>query len=155
MIRLRSYRPDDRAFFVALMASPQAMAWLEGAKPQAQAHALFDRLLAERGQMAAGLLLGPDGRAIGHGYLRHLSPGSEAELGLVLTPEMWGQGYGTEAVRRLLELALVGHGCRRVISTVEPGHGASCRMLEKAGMACRTQLQDRSGSYLLYEYRAE
>lgn len=55
------------------------------------------------------------------------------ELGYALAPDAWGQGFATEAVRALLEVAFVHRGVRRLVARVFEGNTASERVLIKAG----------------------
>lgn len=56
------------------------------------------------------------------------------ELGYVLDPAFWSQGYATETTRLLLELGFDGLGLHRIAATCHPDNAASARVLEKAGM---------------------
>jgi RimJ/RimL family protein N-acetyltransferase len=55
-----------------------------------------------------------------------------AEVGYWITPECWGRGYATEAVRGLLSLARVA-GHRRIVGRHAVDNPASGRVLRKAG----------------------
>lgn len=61
-----------------------------------------------------------------------------AHLGYWLTPEVWGRGYATEAVRAVLRLArTLGH--REVSARHRIDNPASGRVLEKAGFSAAQQ----------------
>jgi RimJ/RimL family protein N-acetyltransferase len=64
--------------------------------------------------------------------------GVQAEIGYVLDPEHGGQGYATEAVTALVELALSpvpdGLGLRRVHAELFADNGPSARLLERVGL---------------------
>lgn len=55
-----------------------------------------------------------------------------AGYGLVVST--WNQGYATEALRAVLDHALAQPGMLRVVAQAPVGHGASRRVMEKAGM---------------------
>jgi ribosomal-protein-alanine N-acetyltransferase len=71
-----------------------------------------------------GLLLG----GTGFGFA---SP-DEAVTGYVLARDAWGQGYATEALTAMLDVARA-VGLRRLYALVHPEHRASWRVLEKCG----------------------
>lgn len=72
-----------------------------------------------------------------------LHPGSEHDqVGYALARDRWGRGYGTEALRRVLEEATGPLGMARVHVTVHPENAASIRVLEKAGLARAGTLED-------------
>ena len=57
-----------------------------------------------------------------------------ALIGYVFCRHAWGQGYATEAVRRIVDLAFEHFAVWRVWATCAPQNPASRRVLEKAGM---------------------
>src|SRR5690606_11785104 len=71
-----------------------------------------------------GLLLGSTGLACD-------GPG-RAETGYVLAQDAWGQGFATEALRAMVELAPA-VGVRRLYALCHTEHAASARVLEKCG----------------------
>ncbi len=60
--------------------------------------------------------------------------GHRADLGYVLAPSHWGQGYATEATRAVVEWALAQPALFRVWAFCDIANPASARVLEKAGM---------------------
>ncbi len=59
--------------------------------------------------------------------------GSEAELGYLLQPEYWGQGYGNEIAEVLLEVAKTDPRLKRVYAITDPQNIASRKILLKNG----------------------
>lgn len=57
-----------------------------------------------------------------------------AETGYVLAVDAWGQGYATELLGAMVELAR-GLGVRELTAGCHPDHRASIRVLEKQGFA--------------------
>lgn len=81
------------------------------------------------------------GEVVGFGGLIHFAGhGNEPEIKYALLRSAWGRGLATEAARGLLDVARH-HGLTKVIATVDPQHGASQRVLAKAGME-RGELRD-------------
>ncbi len=62
-------------------------------------------------------------------------------LGYVLVPAAWGQGYATELVRAVVA-HLVACGVTRIVALVTAGNRASTRVLDKAGFAHTRVLPD-------------
>ena len=59
----------------------------------------------------------------------------KAITGYVLARDAWGQGYATEALRAMVEVAR-GVGVGRLSALCHPQNLASWRVLEKCGFAC-------------------
>ncbi|MCB9461544.1 MAG: GNAT family N-acetyltransferase [Anaerolineaceae bacterium] len=65
-----------------------------------------------------------------HPNLRH----SRAEIGYWVGKEYWGQGYATEAARRMVRFVFEDLGLNRIEASYFVGNPASRRVMEKAGM---------------------
>ncbi len=72
------------------------------------------------------------GTIVGAMHLRVTPP--RAELGFNIARAHWNQGYGTEAVRKVVAFALGLPGIQRVQAMCHVENGASARVLEKGGM---------------------
>lgn len=80
----------------------------------------------------------------------------EAELGITIGErQYWGQGYGTEAVRLLVEYLLGKMGLRRVHLKTLTWNRRAHRCFEKAGFAECGRAQRGGGSFMLMEFRRE
>jgi RimJ/RimL family protein N-acetyltransferase len=68
----------------------------------------------------------------------------EGEAWYLLEPRVWGQGYGTEALRALLALGFDDLGLHRIWACCVPANVGSARVMEKNGMRlegrCRQNL---------------
>lgn len=75
-------------------------------------------------------------RAIGFGRLA-LDPHQPraATFGFALDPDTWGNGFGTETVRLLLDCAFEDLGLHRVWGARSPLNTASARTMERAGLS--------------------
>jgi 4a-hydroxytetrahydrobiopterin dehydratase len=60
--------------------------------------------------------------------------GPTAQVGYTVVEPSWGQGYATEALGALLARLLADPEVERVVAETLAGHGASRRVMEKAGM---------------------
>jgi RimJ/RimL family protein N-acetyltransferase len=67
---------------------------------------------------------------------------SEAEIGFTLAPTNHGMGYGTEAVRGLLEYAFDMLRLRRVIAVTDALNSAAAALLERVGMRREAHFHD-------------
>ncbi len=59
---------------------------------------------------------------------------AQAEIGFTLAREFHGQGYGTEAISRLLDYLFVDLNLHRVRANCDPQNIASIKLLQKVGM---------------------
>jgi [ribosomal protein S5]-alanine N-acetyltransferase len=58
------------------------------------------------------------------------------DLGYILAPQHQGKGYGTEAVRAVLDYCVGRLGAHRVQALVHPDNTASIRLVERLGFRC-------------------
>ena len=84
----------------------------------------------------------------GHGWVTLAE--DEPELGCIIHPNYQMRGYGTELARAIVHYALSDGGMDRVFGTIDVGHTASIRMLEKSGMELEREERDEEGVYLVY-----
>ncbi|MEW1718415.1 GNAT family N-acetyltransferase [Streptomyces sp. NPDC093109] len=75
---------------------------------------------------------------------------STASINYVLRDDMWGNGYATEAVRRLARFAFAVPGLDRLTARHHPENPASGRVLAKSGFVCTGCDDD---DYVTYELR--
>jgi RimJ/RimL family protein N-acetyltransferase len=78
--------------------------------------------------------LSQTGRVIGACGLTVNTANRCASIGYVYNPDVWGQGYATEAAGAILDLGFRHLDLHRVIGTCNTNNVASARVLEKCGM---------------------
>ena len=61
-------------------------------------------------------------------------PDAQIEVGYLLKPSAWGQGFATEACRRLLRFAFEQTDLAEVVATTDPENAKSHHVLQKCGM---------------------
>jgi [ribosomal protein S5]-alanine N-acetyltransferase len=83
-----------------------------------------------------GRLIGSVGIGIRSGEHRR------GELGYVLNRDCWGQGFATEATRRLVRFGFDELDLHRIEATCHPDNRGSARVLEKAGFQFEGRLRD-------------
>ena len=97
-----------------------------------------------------------DGRYIGElGFLeglREIAPAQtgKPEMGWALSPDIWGQGYASEAALAALQWAAEPMRGLDISCIIEPGHVASLRIAEKLGFTCRTETTFRGKPILQF-----
>ena len=66
-----------------------------------------------------------------------------AEIGFILAPSHWGQGFASEAVRRALRFGFGEMGLHRVEADVDPENAGSFALLERIGFVREGHLRQR------------
>jgi RimJ/RimL family protein N-acetyltransferase len=143
-LRLRRPRPADAALVFARYASdPEVTRYLGW--PTHKSVADTDGFLAYCNSEWERWPIGPylvdskvDGRLLGSTGLGFETP-EQAATGYVFARDAWGQGYATEALSAMRELAR-GLGVERLYALCHPDHRASHHVLEKCGFLCEGRL---------------
>jgi [ribosomal protein S5]-alanine N-acetyltransferase len=68
-------------------------------------------------------------------------PEAKIEIGYSLKKSAWGQGYASEACKRLLRFAFEETALSEVVAVIDERHGASRRILEKSGMVYQGRMR--------------
>jgi len=109
----------------------------------------------ERGYGHWAVTLKLDGRLVGWDGLEYLPETRENEVAYLLSHQVWGCGYATEAARAAVRYGLETAGLQAIIGLVHPGNIGSIRVLEKCGLTfidrkiywglemCRYRLESR------------
>lgn len=137
-LRLRPVCPADRPELIALEADAEVMRYLNGGASVPEAGLVDADFLTPRGVEPEVLAaeLRESGAFIGwfalfdDGLVDGLRT---AEIGYRLARFAWGQGYATEGVQALVDVALQRLGYDRVRAETMAVNLASRRVLEKAG----------------------
>lgn len=75
------------------------------------------------------------------------------DIGYVLHPDYWGQGYAVEAARGLAHAGFRDFGLQRIVATCDQRNKASARVMEKLGM--RREGAFRQSKFIQGEWRDE
>lgn len=145
---LRQFRADDLEPLLVFHSDPQAVRYVPYPPRDREAVAtVLQRKMASTAWRQEGDLLelavtkSDDGTVLGDVLLALRSVEHETvEVGYIFAPEHGGQGYATEAVRALLQLAFGQLGARRVTARVDARNTASRRLLERLGLRLEAQL---------------
>jgi RimJ/RimL family protein N-acetyltransferase len=152
--------------FVALTADARAMRYWDPRGPftREQAEERFARVLARTREHGFGrrwIVLKDTGEGVGFTETKLLGEGyapvppDDVELGWMLTPSVWGNGYATEAGRAARDEAFERLGLESVIALHHPDNRASGRIMEKLGMTFERDGADPQGPYKLYRLPRE
>lgn len=76
------------------------------------------------------------------GFTRIDQDNGVVEIGYVINPEYWGQGYATEAARRVMEFAFEELKVNRVEARFMFGNDASLKVMTKIGMKFEGYLRE-------------
>lgn len=89
---------------------------------------------------------------IGYAVLRHPHPDvvelqpSDVEIGWLLLPSAWGQGYATEAASALRDEGFERLSLDRIVARYQAANTASGRIMDKIGMQFERDAVDRFGN---------
>jgi len=160
---LREFEGEDWRAVHAYRSNPEVKRYeLFGPNTEAETRELIARALAARQeeprtrfhlavvQRADGLLIGEVVLIVRSAEHR------EAEIGFMLHPDCWGQGYATEAAHALLLFGFRQLGLHRIAAECLADNEASAQVLTKIGMRLEGRrreirwLRDRWCDSLLY-----
>ena len=83
------------------------------------------------------------GKMIGTcGFTKIDNENNSVEIGYIINPKFWGNGYATEAVKRILQFAFEELNVNRVEAKFMFGNEASLAVMEKSGMKLEGYLRD-------------
>ncbi len=141
-LRLRRWRPEDRAPFAAMNADPEVRRYFPGLLTREQsdaAAARFDAALARDGFGLFALELPGEAGFIGFTGITRVTfeaPFTPAvAIGWRLSTAYWGRGLATEAARACLGFGFGTLGLSEIVAFCVPDNIASRRVMEKLGMS--------------------
>lgn len=146
-----------RDCFVKLNCDPVARSEMNGPHNQESANRLFNTILNLSSHSPWQCLAVTDKQTkgfIGHVFLIEDEDNHDAglnfELGFIFDPAYWGKGIASEVLAEFLPLALKNIEPTNVIATVNVGHYASQKILEKLGFVFARTAEDDYGPYRYY-----
>ena len=144
-LSLREFAPEDFEALREMDGDPEVLRWRSRLviTPEmtreflAQAAAAAE---APRQLYAFAVTLRADGQLVGQCGLTIVNRGyDEAFLWYSLNRQVWGQGYTTEAARRVLQFGFEAAGLRRIFAECKLENQASARVMEKIGLRTESQ----------------
>lgn len=122
---------DDLEFMLRLTGNADVVRYLPGMITDRDMMLGWFRSLGEKDNEIV-VFLKETGEPIGECSMTPKIDGNGWEIGYMLLPEYWKQGYGTEIVQWIVRTAR-GVGVRRITAATHHGNEASIRLLEKMG----------------------
>ncbi|WP_349512985.1 GNAT family N-acetyltransferase [Erythrobacter sp. NFXS35] len=130
---LRKVRPaEDFAAMHAILANPQAMAFWSSLPHESEDQSLdwLADMAAIPPAEGADFIVEYQGQPIGKaGFYRF------PEIGFLFAPDVWGQGFASEAIYAVLANGFAEHGLEGALADVDPRNAASLRLLARLGFA--------------------
>ena len=121
--------------YLAMVNDIEHVAWFIGARrdpiPEEKEHRWVQKKLAENAALFS-MLEKDTGAFIGNIELMDIADRA-GELGIAITAAMQDKGYGTEAVRAMVDYGMDTLGLRRVFLKVFPDNARAIRVYEKCG----------------------
>jgi RimJ/RimL family protein N-acetyltransferase len=79
----------------------------------------------------------------------------EVEVAYLITKDLWGQGYGTEAAQAILDYAFERLHLSGLICLIDHDNQASIKVATRIGMTFEREGADSLGPFLLYSIRKQ
>ena len=129
-LRLSRYESNLERQFVTLNTDPVVRAHMDGALETEAARRFFrDSIVGS--QFCWAVM--DDSGYVGHAYLVPTDAAEVREIGFLFAQRVWGRGYATEVVRRLIEFAAEQPDVDALVATADLANEASLRVLDKHG----------------------
>ena len=127
---LRPAREDDLDAIHAILSNPQAMTYWSSPPHETleQSRDWLQKMIGVRVPEGEELIVERDGKVIGKAGLWRFP-----EIGFILHPDFWGQGYAQEALNLVIGRAFEVHGVPRIEADVDPRNLGSLKLLSRLG----------------------
>jgi RimJ/RimL family protein N-acetyltransferase len=134
-MQLRAQTDDDEALLYRIAAELDTWEQRGPKAPQPLTLAAYRRAQAERGEDGSvEFVVTVDGALVGRSTLFHLDPlARHAEVGIALLAEARGQGYGTAALRLIVDFGFTRLNLRRLHLVVLESNAGAIAAYRKVG----------------------
>jgi len=138
---LRRWCDEDRKPFARMNGDPMVMEYMPRSLKETESNALVDRFIKHYDKHGYGLYAlerKEDGAFVGFTGLQrvpfkaHFTPATE--IAWRLDYEFWGQGYGSEAARAVLDHGFHEQGLDEIVAFTVHDNARSIGVIEKIGM---------------------
>ena len=134
-LRLKPLEDADLEFVEALVQDPAVRRFLGGPVEPRRARAVALGYLGAAPRETVWVVRHKASPVpVGLVFLSNPKRAQETELSYMFKSEVWGAGFATEAVQRVLSHALSTLRRPRVFAMTQAANGASCRLLQRIGM---------------------
>ncbi|WP_394740822.1 GNAT family N-acetyltransferase [Natronococcus roseus] len=143
-VELQPIERDDAAFLAGLVNDPRVRRHLGAADPlnRIQEREWIESLDDTEGYH---FLIAADGSPVGSIGLHEPNEiWGTIEIGYMIDPDCWGQGYATDAVSQACRYAFAERRFEKVFACVYETNPASHRVLKKAGFVEEGRLRDEA-----------
>lgn len=150
-------RDEDFEPFFRLASDAEVMKFIRPPEPREQFRERVNRVkkYASENPGFGGFRVGDPktDQFLGNAIVRHadFQSGRDIEIGYVLAPEIWGQGFGTEVAGAMADYVLEKLGAEKVVAYISPDHSASERVLKKCGFVAVAEEEIYGGVCLRLE----
>jgi ribosomal-protein-alanine N-acetyltransferase len=133
----------------------RVMATLGGIRSDEETRAFLDHKTGHWARFGYGMWMfnhRATGEFVGRGGLQKIVIGGnlEIEVGYTLRADYFGQGYGTEMARGIVDVATRELGLSDLVAFTLPDNAASRRVMEKSGFAYERTLMHEGEEHVLY-----
>lgn len=129
-LRLRRAAPDDLAALHEILSDPLAMRFWSSPphRDLARTQAWLDGMIADGPPFSDDFVIEHEGRLIGKAGCWRVP-----EIGYILHPRCWGQGFAAEACRAVIAHVFDAYDIEAITADVDPRNEASLRLLARLG----------------------
>jgi [ribosomal protein S5]-alanine N-acetyltransferase len=136
---LRPWKPEDADALLGILQEPDILKYYPPTSfTLEKTQRYIDHHLKHWQECGYGhwaVTLKTDGRLIGWDGLEYLPETDEIEVAYLLSHQVWGLGYATEAAQVAVKYGFEKAGLRAIIGLVHPDNIGSIRVLEKCGLS--------------------
>jgi RimJ/RimL family protein N-acetyltransferase len=152
---LRTWQPDDWTAFRRLSGDPRVMRFISTGVPwpDERNREFVSRQIRQQAGLGYSmweLIPKQSGELSGFCGLQPLPGTEETEIGWWLIPELWGQGFATEAAKAALAFGFEAAGLSRIVAVAQPENRASVRVMEKLGMTFEKMMVHKGIEVVMY-----
>jgi RimJ/RimL family protein N-acetyltransferase len=152
-LELRRWREADLDEHAAMIADPEVNRYVGGPTDRASAWrqiAMFIGHRELRGWTSSVVVERKSGRLVGRAGLWQPEGYPGVEVGWILKPSVWNQGYATEIGLAVRDYAFGTLGIPHLLSLIHPDNHGSIRVAEKIGASFEGEYDLNGTRHLIY-----